>query len=77
MSPWTTARIVPEPIIGRLVGGRSVIGVLGFDWLRQNFLRKQVFISSSPEVDQYELSPEILNSAYESAFSRQKSPGFL
>jgi hypothetical protein len=39
--------------------GAALSGSLGFDRLRQNFLRKQVFVSGSTEVDQDELAPEI------------------
>lgn len=57
--------------------GAALSGSLGFDRLRQNFLREQVFVSGSTEVDQDELAPEIFDSAYKSAFSWQKRPSFL
>jgi len=48
---------------------KSTFSKIGFDRLRDNFLRKQIFVSGSSEINQYELSPEILDSADESSLS--------
>jgi hypothetical protein len=59
------------------LGGDSAICELSAGRFRLNFLREQVFISGSTEVDQDKLSPKILDSAYKSPFSWQKRPSFL
>jgi len=48
---------------------KSTFSGIGFDRLRDNFLRKQIFVSGSSEINQYELSPEILDSADENSLS--------
>jgi hypothetical protein len=47
-------------------GAPLSLSVAGF---REDLFRKEIFVSGIPKINQNQFSPEILNSAYKSAFS--------
>jgi hypothetical protein len=53
------------------------LGELSVGGFREDLFRKEIFVSGIAEINQNQLSPEILDGAHESAFSWQKTSGFL
>jgi hypothetical protein len=53
------------------------LGELSVAGFREDLFRKEIFVSGIPKINQNQLSPEILDGAYESAFPWQKTSGFL
>jgi hypothetical protein len=50
------------------------LSVAGF---REDLFWKEILVSGIAKINQNQLSPEIFDGAYESAFSWQKASGFL
>jgi len=53
------------------------LGDLSVAGFREDLFRKKIFVSGIAKINENQLSPEIFDGAYESAFSWQKAPGFL
>jgi hypothetical protein len=67
---WRRSRLV------RVVWGLAISERL-LARFQDNFVRKQIFLTSRPKIYQDKVSPEVFNRSDKRAFSWQNDPGFL